>query len=146
MKAIASLRIAIPFIWAGLILAISFIEAPLKFTAPNITLQLGLGIGQIVFHALNKLELVLLITLAISLIFGKQHSTFTLLFSIIAIILLVQTLVLFPPMDERASEILSGKDIPSTWHHITYVILEIIKLVVLLLTGIVSIYGIQKTS
>lgn len=146
MKAIASLRIAIPFIWAGLILAISFIEAPLKFTAPNITLQLGLGIGQIVFHALNKLELVLLIVLAISLIFGKQHSTFTLLFSIIAIILLVQTLVLFPPMDERASEILSGKDIPSTWHHITYVILEIIKLVVLLLTGIVSIYGIQKTS
>ncbi|MBX7093642.1 MAG: hypothetical protein K1X56_02890 [Flavobacteriales bacterium] len=146
MKAIASLRIAIPFIWAGLILAISFIEAPLKFTAPNITLQLGLGIGQIVFHALNKLELVLLITLAISLIFGKQHSTFTLLFSTIAIILLIQTLVLFPPMDERASEILSGKDIPSTWHHITYVILEIIKLVVLLLTGIVSIYGIQKTS
>lgn len=146
MKAIASLRIAIPFIWAGLILAISFIEAPLKFTAPNITLQLGLGIGQIVFHALNKLELVLLIVLAISLIFGKQHSTFTILFSIIAIILLVQTLVLFPPMDERASEILSGKDIPSTWHHITYVILEIIKLVVLLLTGIVSIYGIQKTS
>jgi hypothetical protein len=41
------LQIAIPFIWFGAIGAISFMEAPLKFTAPNITLALGLGIGRI---------------------------------------------------------------------------------------------------
>ena len=37
--------IALPFLWAGLVLGLSFIETPLKFTAPGITLPLGLGIG-----------------------------------------------------------------------------------------------------
>ena len=53
------LQIAIPFIWFGLVGGISFIETPLKFRAPNITLALGLGIGRIVFSALNKVEIAL---------------------------------------------------------------------------------------
>ena len=51
------LQIAIPFVWFGAVGAISFMEAPLKFTAPNITIPLGLGIGMIVFHTLNKIEI-----------------------------------------------------------------------------------------
>lgn len=47
--------------WAGLIGGISFLEAPLKFQAPGITIPLGLGIGQLVFQALNKIEIILLI-------------------------------------------------------------------------------------
>jgi hypothetical protein len=43
------LKIAIPFVWFGFVCAISFMEAPLKFQAPNITVELGLGIGRIVF-------------------------------------------------------------------------------------------------
>jgi hypothetical protein len=39
------------FIWLGMVLAISFMETPLKFRAPRITLQLGLGIGRLVFTA-----------------------------------------------------------------------------------------------
>ena len=45
-------------IWIGMLLGISFLEAPLKFRAPNMTTSLGLGIGQLVFGALNKIELV----------------------------------------------------------------------------------------
>jgi len=40
--------------WLGMILGISFLEAPLKFQAPNMTLVLGLGVGKLVFSALNK--------------------------------------------------------------------------------------------
>ena len=36
-------------IWTGMVLGISFLEAPLKFQAPNITTILGLGIGKIVY-------------------------------------------------------------------------------------------------
>ena len=55
---IKTLKTAVPFIWFGMVLAISFLEAPLKFQAPGITIPLGLGIGQLVFFALNKIEIV----------------------------------------------------------------------------------------
>ncbi len=44
---------AAAFVWLGMVLAISFIEAPLKFRAPGVTLAIGLGIGRLVFRALN---------------------------------------------------------------------------------------------
>src|SRR5664279_3321230 len=47
---------AVAFVWLGMVLAISFLEAPLKFRAPGITLPLGLGIGRLVFRALNGCE------------------------------------------------------------------------------------------
>ena len=46
------------FVWLGMVLAISFLEAPLKFRAPGVTIQLGLGIGRLVFRALNICEVV----------------------------------------------------------------------------------------
>ena len=44
------------FLWIGFVCAISFMEAWLKFRAPGITRPLGLGIGRLVFKALNKVE------------------------------------------------------------------------------------------
>ena len=58
MSTPAAIQIAITFVWLGMVLAISFLEAPLKFRAPNVTLQIGLGIGRLVFRALNTVELV----------------------------------------------------------------------------------------
>src|SRR5699024_11851856 len=45
----AGARIILPAVWLGLIIGISLIEAPLEFTAPGITIPLGLGIGRLVF-------------------------------------------------------------------------------------------------
>jgi len=45
--------VAAPFVWLGMVVAISFVETPLKFRAPGITVPLGLGIGRLVFRALN---------------------------------------------------------------------------------------------
>lgn len=44
---------AFTFVWLGMVLAISFLEAPLKFRAPGVTIPLGLGIGRIVCRALK---------------------------------------------------------------------------------------------
>jgi hypothetical protein len=46
-------QIAVPFVWLGVVLAISFLETPLKFRAPGITVPLGLGVGRLVFRALR---------------------------------------------------------------------------------------------
>jgi hypothetical protein len=35
----------VTFVWLGMVLAISFLETPLKFRAPEVTLRVGLGIG-----------------------------------------------------------------------------------------------------
>ena len=42
-----------------MVLAVSFLEAPLKFRAPGVTLPIGLGIGRLVFRALNSAEALL---------------------------------------------------------------------------------------
>ena len=43
MSAASAVAIAAIFVWLGMVVAISFIEAPLKFRAPGVSLQIGLG-------------------------------------------------------------------------------------------------------
>ena len=50
---------AATLIWLGMVLAISFLEAPLKFRAEGLELRVGLAIGRIVFRALNIAEVAL---------------------------------------------------------------------------------------
>lgn len=38
------ITVAVPFVWLGMVLAISFQEVPLKFRAPGVTLPLGLQV------------------------------------------------------------------------------------------------------
>lgn len=59
---------AVAFVWLGMVLAVSFLETPLKFRAPGITLPLGLGIGRLVFRALNTVEVVLAVALITALL------------------------------------------------------------------------------
>ena len=56
MNAAASVATAVVFVWLGMVLAVSFLETPLKFRAPNVTTQIGLGIGRLVFRALNAVD------------------------------------------------------------------------------------------
>ena len=59
---------AVAFVWLGMVLTISFLETPLKFLAPGIALPLGLGIGRLVFRALNTVEVVLAAALITALL------------------------------------------------------------------------------
>ena len=42
------------------------VQAPLKFGAPGITLALGVGIGRVVFAALNRVEVVLAVVVLLA--------------------------------------------------------------------------------
>lgn len=44
-------QLILPVFWFGMVVAISFLEAPIKFRAPGVTLAIGLGIGRKVFLA-----------------------------------------------------------------------------------------------
>jgi hypothetical protein len=130
------LQIAIPFIWFGFVGGISFLEAPLKFRAPNITLALGLGIGKLVFFWLNKIEIALAVLLLVSFFFVKPEKNFALgVFGIIALLLVLQTVWLLPALDARAAAVISESFVSSSKTHFIYIAFEVIKFILLFVLG-----------
>ena len=129
-------------IWTGMVLGISFLEAPLKFQAPNITLTLGLGIGKIVFTALNKVEMIFSVLLIGWLAYEFKNLNTPILITLFSLIFLiaVQSFWLLPILNVRVDNLLNGIKIAKSNHHFYYLALEIIK-VGLLITGFVKTYN-----
>ncbi len=131
------LQIAVPFIWFGCIGAISFMEAPLKFQAPNITIPLGLGIGRLVFFWLNKIEILLAALMLVSFFYSRPRNKFSFVsFAVIALILLLETVWLLPVLDARAVQIISGEVAPFSNLHLVYIALDAVKFILLFVLGV----------
>lgn len=127
------------FLWVGFICAISFMEAWLKFRAPGITLPLGLGIGRIVFKALNKVEWIFAITIILTILIWEKANLWKWenLFIIVAIsILVIQTVWLLPVLDKRAELYIKNEILPSSNVHLYYIIVEVIKTICIIIFGI----------
>lgn len=126
------------FLWIGFVCAISFMEAWLKFRAPNVTLSIGLGIGRLVFSALNKMEWIFSIVIICNLFIGKgQLITLNNLFFLVPLLLLiVQTLWLLPALDTRAEMHIQQQIVPSSNLHFYYVGMELIKVISLTIFGV----------
>src|SRR3546814_20703892 len=75
MSSAYAVATAFTFVWLGMVLAISFIEAPLKFRAPGVTIPLGLGIGRLVFRALNSVELLLAPAIVVCLVVAEARTS-----------------------------------------------------------------------
>jgi len=131
------LSIATIFIWAGFVGAISFMESWLKFQAPGITLSLGLGIGKLVFGALNIMEWIFVLLILVEVLIKKRplfHKGNILFFLVLAIVVL-ETFWLLPALDHRAELVIVGQKLSESYLHFYYVGFEIIKLVCLLFFG-----------
>src|SRR5699024_12699784 len=90
-----------------MVLAISFLEAPLKFRAPGITLPLGLGIGRIVFPALNTVEVLLgAAILLLAVLAGGWQGGYSYLV-IAALMLAAQFVVIFPKLNNRSAAVIA---------------------------------------
>ncbi|MEO6302488.1 MAG: hypothetical protein ABIP51_04890 [Bacteroidia bacterium] len=132
--------IVIAFLWIGFVSAISFMEAWLKFKAPGITLPLGLGIGRLVFNAMNKVEWVfaLIIILTIALTQANFINWQNLFALIPIIILIIQSWYLLPELDARAEMHIRGWNVEPSNLHFVYVAIEFIKIFSLIVFGITS--------
>ena len=138
-KGLNLLLVGIAFLWAGFIGAISFLEAPVKFQAPSITLATGLDVGRHVFAALNKVELVFSITMLVSIFLLNEPWKLKCLAVFIALILVVETFWLLPVLDQRVLLIISGKSQSGGMEHLIYIVADAIKLIALLSLGIVKL-------
>ncbi|MFD4404288.1 hypothetical protein ACFWPH_16175 [Nocardia sp. NPDC058499] len=139
MKSVAQhLMWFLPMLWLGMVLAISFLETPLKFRAPGVTTALGLGIGRIVFRALNTVESVLaVLLLAAAVVLGPPGAVWLWLGLAVGI-LLVQIAVVRPPLSRRSDRVLAGEELPRSTAHYWYIGLEVAKVVVLIGLAIVA--------
>lgn len=130
--------IVITFVWIGFVCAISFMESWIKFRAPNVTLSVGLGIGRIVFKALNRVEILLSVIIFINLLLsGEQLLTLrNLAFFIPLLIVLMQASWLLPALDTRAELRMQNAVLPPSNLHFYYIGTEVLKIACLFIFGI----------
>jgi len=129
-----SLAVAVTFLWLGMVLAISFIEAPIKFRAPNVTLQIGLGIGRLVFRALNSVETVAAIVL-IGCLVASHHRPQSIATGVAILALVAQLVFVSPALKKRSDVVLAGGEAPRSKAHHAYIALEVVKVIALIVAG-----------
>jgi hypothetical protein len=136
VSAASAVAVAVVFVWVGMVAAISFIEAPLKFRAPGVTLQIGLSIGRLVFRVLNVCELVLAVVLVAMFVVQPPSSGAAVAAGVAIVMFLAQVLMVRPGLTRRSDAVLAGGDGPRSRAHWIYVGLELVKVAGLLIVGV----------
>jgi hypothetical protein len=130
-----AIAVGVTFVWLGMVLAISFLEAPLKFRAPNVTTQIGLGIGRLVFRALNAVELIFaIVTLAVT-VASRPPLGVIVAFVVAWATLVAQLAAVRPFLNRRSDRVLAGLNAPRSRGHYAYVGLEVVKAIALVSAG-----------
>lgn len=137
----AAVAVSVTFVWLGMVLAISFVEAPLKFRAPNVTLQIGLGIGRLVFRALNTVEVGFALVILSIVVAGPMPLRVTAAFAVALAMLAIQLIAVRPRLTRRSDQVLAGLDAPRSHAHYAYVGLEAVKVIALTVAGILLLSG-----
>ena len=142
MSTATAVTVAITFVWLGMVLAISFLEAPLKFRAPGITIPLGLGIGRLVFRALNACEAVwaIIVVVAVVVVAHWSSATVPVATAVAVGALICQIVGVRPALTRRSDAGLAGANSEHRSHaHLVYVGFEVIKVIALLILGIAAL-------
>ncbi len=124
-----------------MVLAISFLEAPLKFGAPGVPVRVGLAIGRRVFRALNTAEAVLAGVLLIAVFLWPPSVPAAVTVVLAAAALLLQLTAVRPRLNRRTEAVLAGEDAPRSRGHHAYIALEVVKVVALAVGGTVLLAG-----
>lgn len=132
-----ALRIILPAIWIGMIIAIDLIEAPLKFQAPGITIPLGLGIGRLVFLAMNIVELIISVVLAVSLWKPRADRRTWTLYAALVVTFAIKMLVIRPLLAQHTNAVLEGTSDGGSVTHYFYIAADAV-IAVLLVWFVVS--------
>jgi hypothetical protein len=127
------------FTWFGMTAGVSLLATPIRFTATTITRPVALDVGQVVFAALNKAELMALVLLLIVVRSSGQARSLWAACGVLALILIAQSAWLLPELAMRTQMILGGQEPPQSYVHAIYSTLELSKLGILFVTGFVAL-------
>jgi hypothetical protein len=125
--------------WFGMTAGVSLLAVPSLFSASTATRAVSLDVARTIFTTLNKAELVALVVLLIVVRVSGNARRWWGAVSVLAFIILLQTVWLLPELAERARMILAGTEPPPSIAHAAYSTLELVKLGLLLLLGLAAI-------
>ncbi len=134
-----ALAVAAIFLWLGMVLAISFLEAPLKFRAPGVTIQIGPGIGRLVFRALNICEVALAAVALVGVVLGGPPLSVSVALGVAVAALGAQVVGVRPALTRRSDAVLADAAVAESGRshaHLVYVGFEAAKVVALVVSGI----------
>jgi hypothetical protein len=118
----------------GMLMTISFLETPLKFQVPGITLPTALGLGKLMFGLSSKIQWGFLIAILILMLISWKHYTkidfiiLTVLFSL----LVLEQFWLLPVLDTRVDLLSIGKVVSPTPLHNYFIYAETTKALMLM--------------
>jgi cell division protein FtsW (lipid II flippase) len=101
-----------------------------------VSLRIGLGIGRLVFRALNTVEAVLAVALVAAIILASAPIRVVIATVVAVAALAVQLALVRPRLTRRSDRILAGTDAPRSRSHDAYVALEAAKVGALLAAGV----------
>jgi len=128
-------------LWIGFVIAISFVETPIRFHVETLEQADILSIGHRVFHALNYTEIGFAIIVALSAIAIRYSAICRCVAAGAILILAVQTWMLFGILDQRTLAKIAGEQLPDSPWHLFYIGLEVFKLMLLM---VLTAFQIQK--
>src|SRR5580698_8904874 len=102
-----AVAVAVTFVWLGMVLAISFLEAPLKFRAPGVTVRIGLGIGRLVFRALNTVEVGFAVVVLVATVASPPQAGVTTALIVAFAALALQLGAVQPWLNRRSDKVLA---------------------------------------
>ncbi|PRB18454.1 hypothetical protein [Microbacterium sp. MYb62] len=126
VRTTTALRLLLPAFLLGAIVAISFLEAPLKFLAPGVTIPIGLGIGRLVFTALNVIAGVVLLVLTGVNVRARAGRAALGILGSIWVVYLVEVAGIRPVLNQRSDLVIAGAESPGTnGAHYAYIVAEV---------------------
>lgn len=129
----------VSFTWVGMVVGVSLIATPARFTAGSITRPVALDVGRAVFTALNKVEFLALVLLLIVVRVSGRSATLWAACGALALIVVAQGAWLIPELAARTDIILAGGEPPPSYAHAIYSTLELAKIGILVFAGIRSL-------
>lgn len=127
---VRSLRYVVPSVWIGLLFGLAFIETPLKFLTPGVTMPIALGIGRLVLTAADIAGVVLLAIITVLCVLRPRVTrAVAVVTGALWVVLLLQVGAIRPLLNARTDIILAGGSTADSPLHVLYIVADVLLLV-----------------
>lgn len=119
----------------GIFVTVSFLETPLKFQVPGMTIPIALELGKIMFGISTKIQcIILLIILGLMLFYKSNYSKLNFItIAVLILILILEKLWMLPVLDARADLLSAGKPVSPSELHNYFIYAEVAKAIFLMI-------------
>lgn len=119
----------------GMFMTISFLETPLKFQVPGITLPTALGLGKLMFGLSSKIQWGFLIAILALILISRRNYTKIdfIILAVLFFLLALEHFWMLPVLDSRVDLLSSGKIVSPTPLHNYFIYAETVKALLLII-------------